>query len=63
MKKKYAWGKILIAIAVLNLFRQAQGFHGYGGYVNNTWEILLTSLTLFIVGLILYFKNNDTKNS
>ncbi len=50
MKKLNSIGKIIVAIGVLHLFRKDEGFYGFGGYVDNTWEILLISFILVTIG-------------
>ncbi len=50
MKKLNSIGKIIVAVGVLHLFRQDEGFYGFGGYVDKTWEILLISLILITIG-------------
>lgn len=54
-------GGLFIAIGVLNLFRKVKGLYGFGGYVDNTWEILLISFIFIItgIGLRIYGKRND----
>lgn len=60
MKKLKNIGKLFIALGILNLFRKIDGFHGYGGYVDNTLEILIISLTLTTIGAILLLINKKT---
>jgi len=48
-------GKVIIAIGVLHLFRKVEGFYGYAGYVDNTWEILIFSLILITIGFSMVF--------
>jgi hypothetical protein len=62
MKKLNTIGKILIVIGVLHLFRRVHGFNGFGGYMDNAWEILLISLTLVTVGLLMVTFSNKTFN-
>lgn len=53
MKKVNTIGKVIIAMGVLNLFQRIHGFYGFGGYVDNAWEILLISLVLIVTGLLM----------
>ncbi|MCE7053202.1 hypothetical protein LZF95_00850 [Algoriphagus sp. AGSA1] len=55
MKKLNAAGKAIVAIGILHLFRKIDTFYGFGGYVDNTWEILFISLTLITIGLAMLF--------
>jgi hypothetical protein len=55
MKKVNFIGNVIVALGVLNLFRKAEGLQGFGGYVDNIWEILLTSLILIVTGLLMIF--------
>jgi len=63
MKKVNFIGNAIVALGVLNLFRKAEGLQGFGGYVDNTWEILLISLILIVTGvLMILISRNSLKN-
>lgn len=55
MKKLQTFGKITIVLGILNLFRRSVGFYGFGGYVDNSWEIITISISLVILGVLMIF--------
>lgn len=55
MKRLNIIGKIIIAIGVVSVFRKEDGFYGFGGYVDNTWVIIIISLALMLTGITLIF--------
>lgn len=59
MKKLSITGKAIVAIGILHLFRKVDAFYGFGGYVDNTWEILFISLTLVTIGLATILFSNE----
>lgn len=60
MKRLNHIGKVIVAIGVLSIFKKVNGFYGFGGYVDNTWEIIIGSVLIVISGisLILVSKNH-----
>jgi hypothetical protein len=63
MKKLNIIGKIVFAIGVLSIFRKVDGFYGFGGYVDNTWEIIIISILICLTGItIIYLSKRNTSN-
>ncbi|WP_422091743.1 hypothetical protein [Tenacibaculum ovolyticum] len=50
-------GLLAILISVLVLFYKEDGFYGWGGYVDKSWENILISLVLVIIGVFLIKRN------
>ncbi|MEY5048024.1 MAG: hypothetical protein RLZZ175_1383 [Bacteroidota bacterium] len=44
-------GKIVIAVGILSIFRKVEGVNGFGGYIDNSFEIIITSSILVLVGI------------
>ncbi len=44
----------MILLGVLVLFYKRAGFYGFGGYVDKSWENIIISLILIIIGIILF---------
>ncbi len=44
-------GKSIILIGVFVLFLKVRGFYGFGGYVDNAFEILIVSLIIISIGI------------
>lgn len=53
MKRLNLIGKINFAIGVLSIFRKIDGFYGFGGYVDNTFKIIIFSISLCLIGVAL----------
>jgi hypothetical protein len=63
MKKLKTIGKLFVGIGILHLFRKVDGFYGFGGYVDNTYEILFISLILISAGFtMIIFARRTSKN-
>jgi len=63
MKKLSYLGKIVIALGILSIFRKVEVVNGFGGYIDNSFEIVITSCILVLVGILLmYFSNKNLKN-
>jgi len=60
MKKLNILGKIISIIGVLHLFRKVNGLNGFGGYIDNSLEILIISFALIIVGVIMFYYRKDS---
>jgi hypothetical protein len=46
-------GLLVILIGTLVLFYKEDGFYGWGGYVDKSWENIIISLTLIFIGVFL----------
>ncbi|MES2513483.1 MAG: hypothetical protein V4580_05035 [Bacteroidota bacterium] len=44
-------GKIIVVTGILYSFTKVRAFNGYGGYVDNAWEIFTVSTAIVVVGL------------
>lgn len=55
MKRNKVIGLLLILIGNLILFYKREGFYGWGGYVDNSLEIILISI--IIIGVFFFKKN------
>jgi uncharacterized membrane protein len=55
MKSLNLIGKIVIALGIISVFRKVEGFYGFGGYVDNSWEIIIVSLAIIVIGITLIF--------
>lgn len=53
MKLNKIIGLLLILVSVLVLFYKRDGFYGWGGYVDKSWENIIISLSLIITGVSL----------
>ncbi|MDF2455128.1 MAG: hypothetical protein K0R51_1121 [Cytophagaceae bacterium] len=64
MKKLNYVAKIIIAIGILSLFRRDGSFYGFGGYVDNTGDIIMISMLICSVGvgMILFSKRKSNTN-
>ncbi len=57
MKNINRTGLTLLLIGVFILFRKERYFYGFGGRVDNCFEILFSSLVVILIGLfVIYFK-------
>ncbi|BDD03967.1 cadmium resistance protein CadD (predicted permease) [Aureibacter tunicatorum] len=59
MKGMKLIGVLFISIGLWVLFYKESGFHGFGGYVDKSWENILISLILTVAG-IFFIKSNKT---
>lgn len=57
MKENKAIGLLIILVGVLVLFYKRDGFYGWGGYVDKSWENIVISLALIILGVFLIKRN------
>lgn len=55
MQRLNKLGKLILIIGVLALFRKVRGSGGFGGYVDNSFEILIVSLGIILIGATLLF--------
>jgi len=63
MKKLNYLGKIVIALGILLIFRKVEGENGFGGYFDNSFEIIITSCILVLVGILLmYIRHKNLKD-
>lgn len=62
MKKINLIGKVIVAIGVLQAFRKVDGYNGFGGYIDNTCEILTISLILCVIGAIMILISKRSLN-
>ncbi len=53
MRRSKIIGLLAILIGVLVLFYKEDGFYGWGGYVDKSWENIIISLTLIFIGVFL----------
>lgn len=53
MKTLTYLGTILIAIALYYLFYRKEGHYGFGGYVDNSTEIIIVTTFLMALGISL----------
>ncbi len=60
MKSNNKIGIVFILLGLLVLLYKREGFYGFGGYVDNSWENIIISLILIVIG-ILFFKIRKTK--
>lgn len=62
--QKLNWiGKTLLAIGILSLFRRVRASDGFGGHVDNVWEILVSSLLIITVATILILISNKLQEN
>ncbi|WP_064966864.1 hypothetical protein [Tenacibaculum ovolyticum] len=59
MKENKAIGLLIILVGVLVLFYKRDGVYGWGGYVDKSWENILISLVLVIIGVFLIKRNKE----
>ena len=59
MKENKAIGLLIILVGVLVLFYKRDGFYSWGGYVDKSWENILISLVLVIIGVFLIKRNKE----
>ena len=58
MKKSKNIGKLIIAIGVLTIFLPVKEQSTFGGFYSNRWGIIITSLSLILIGLLVNLKSN-----
>jgi|TARA_B110000116_G_C16494190_1_gene428304 Mg2+/citrate symporter len=58
MKKNSKIGIVFILFGLLVLLYKQEGFYGFGGYVDNSWENIIISSILIIFG-VLFFKRKQ----
>jgi hypothetical protein len=51
MKRNNKIGIVFILFGLLVLLYKREGFYGFGGYVDNSWENIIISLILVIIGI------------
>jgi len=51
----------MILLGVLVLLYKRAGFYGFGGYVDNSWENIIISLVLIIIGILFLKRKKLTK--
>ncbi|MBL4643426.1 MAG: hypothetical protein JKY44_07530, partial [Flavobacteriaceae bacterium] len=51
MKRNNKMGIVFILFGLLVLLYKREGFNGFGGYVDNSWENIIISLILIIIGI------------
>jgi len=51
MKRNKKVGIVFILFGLLVLLYKKEGVYGFGGYVDNSWENIIISLILVIIGL------------
>ena len=54
-------GLVMILLGVLILLYKRAGFYSFGGYVDNSWENIIISLLLIIIGIIFLKRNKANK--
>jgi hypothetical protein len=62
VKKVNVIGKVIMGIGVLHLFRKVHGNSGFGGYIDNTWEIIFGSLIIIAAGALLVLISRKAAN-
>ena len=61
MRRNKLIGTLFISMGILVLLYKKSGFYGWGGYVDKTWENLIISSILIIIGLLLFKRRKVTK--
>lgn len=46
-------GVVIILLGILILFYKNEGFYSFGGYVDKSWENVIISLIMIIVGVLI----------
>ncbi len=60
MNRSKKIGALIILIGVFILLYKDAGFYGFGGYVDKSWENLIISLVIIIIGFIFIKKKQKT---
>lgn len=60
MKRNKVIGILIILIGVLVLLYKNDGFYGWGGYVGKSWENIIISLVIIIIGVLFVKKSEKT---
>ena len=61
MNRNKKIGLVMILLGVLILLYKRAGFYSFGGYVDNSWENIIISLLLIIIGIIFLKRNKANK--
>ena len=61
MNRNKKIGLVMILLGVLVLLYKRAGFYGFGGYVDNSWENIIISLILIIIGILFLKRKKLTK--
>ena len=59
INKKIGVLVILLGILVLFFYKNA-GFYGFGGYVDKSWENIIISLILIVIGIIILNRKKES---
>ena len=61
MKRNRLIGFFILTTGLLVLFYKESGFYGFGGYVDKSWENIIISSILIIVGILVMKRNRTIK--
>lgn len=60
MNKLNLIGKVIIGIGILSLFKKVNRIYGFGGFDENSNEIIIVSIFLILTGIsIVYLSKNQ----
>lgn len=63
MRRNKVIGVLIILMGVLVLLYKNDGFYGWGGYVDKSWENIIISTVIIVIGVLFIKKGKKNQKA